>query len=255
MLCSLKCNVFQAPDADVNSTMKRLWRALELLAWTAFFAFAALVLALRFWLLPKVEEFRPEIVATASRALGAPVKIGAIEAGWLGLRPQVSLYDVRIQDAQGRDALVLPVIENVVAWRSLAAGGLRLHSLVIDGPRLEVRRDAAGALYVAGRKVSGGGPGDPQLADWVLDHSEIVVRNAEIEWTDEKRAAPPLTLSSLDFRLRNSGSRHSVGLSARPPAALGSGLELRAELSGRSAADLAEWNGRIYVELGYTDLA
>lgn len=255
MLCSLKCNVFQEPDADVNSIMKRLWRAFELLAWTAFFSFAALVLALRFWILPQVEQYRPEIIATASRALGAPVKIGAIEAGWLGLRPQVSLYDVRIQDAQGRDALVLPVIENVLAWRSLAAGGLRLHSLAIEGPRLAVRRDAAGALYVAGMKVSGGSAGDPQLVDWVLEQSEIVIRNAEIEWIDEKRAAPPLTLSSLDFRLRNSGSRHSIGLSARPPTALGTGLEVRAELSGRSAADLAEWNGRVFVELGYTDLA
>src|SRR5262245_13350950 len=139
MLCSLKCNVFQEPGADVKSIMRRLWRALEFLAWTAFFVFAMLVLVLRFWVLPKVEEYRPEITAAATRALGAPVKIGAIEAGWLGLRPQVSLYDVRIQDAQGRDALVLPVIENVLAWRSIAAGGLRLHSLAIEGPRLAVR--------------------------------------------------------------------------------------------------------------------
>ena len=236
--------------------MRRLWRAVELLAWTAFFAFAAMLLALRFWVLPDVERYRPDIVAAATRALGAPVKVGAIEAGWLGLRPQVSLYDVRIQDPQGRDALVLPVIENVIAWRSLLAGGLRLHSLAIDGPRLAVRRDASGALYVAGLKVSGSGDaGDQQVADWVLDQSEIVVRNAEIEWIDEKRGAAPLALSGLDFRLRNSGGRHSIGLSARPPAALGSGLEVRAELSGRSAADLAEWNGRVYVELGYTDLA
>jgi uncharacterized protein (TIGR02099 family) len=236
--------------------MKRLWRALELLAWTAFFAFAALVLALRFWILPGIEHYRPDIVAAATRSLGTPVKIGGIEAGWLGLRPQVTLYDVRIQDAQGQDALVLPVIDNVVAWRSLLAGGLRLHSLAIDGLRLSVRRDATGTLHVAGMKLAGGGgASDQRIADWVLDQSEIVVRNAEIEWIDEKRGAAPLALSNLDFRLRNSGSRHSIGLSARPPVALGSGLEVRAELSGRSAADLAEWNGRTYVELGYTDLA
>ena len=236
--------------------MRRLWRAIEFLAWTAFFVFAALLLALRFWVLPDVERYRGDIVAAATRTVGAPVKIGAIEAGWLGLRPRVSLYDVRIQDAQGRDALVLPEVENVIAWRSLLAGGLRLHSLAIDGPRLGIRRDAAGALYVAGVRVSDSASGgDQRIADWVLDQSEIVVRNAEIEWLDEKRGAAPLALSGLDFRLRNSGSRHSVGLSARPPAALGSGLELRAELSGRSAADLAAWNGRVYLELGATDLA
>jgi len=233
--------------------MKRLWRAIEILAWAAFFAFAALVLALRFWLLPDIERYRGDIVAAVSRTVGAPVQIGAIEAGWLGLRPQVSLFDVRIQDAQGREVLVLPVVDNVLAWRSLLVGGLRLHSLAIDRPRLSVRRDAAGALYVAGMKVSDT-KGESRITDWILDQNEIVVRNAEIEWLDEKRAAPPLWLSGLELRLRNAGLQHSIGLSARPPAALGSGLELRAELSGSSAEDLSAWGGRMYLEVGYTDL-
>ncbi len=234
--------------------MRHLWRAIEFLAWAAFFAFAALLLALRFWILPDIERYRDDIVAAASRSIGAPVKIGAIEAGWLGLRPQVNLIDVRIHDAQGREALVLPLVENVVAWRSLLVGGLRLHSLVIDRPRLSVRRDAAGALHVAGVRLADTG-GDHRATDWILDQNEIAVRNAEIEWLDEKRGAPPLALSGLDLRLRNAGDRHSIGLSARPPAALGSGLELRAELSGRSASDLAAWDGRAYLELGYIDLA
>jgi uncharacterized protein (TIGR02099 family) len=234
--------------------MKRLWRAIEILAWAAFFAFAALVLALRFWLLPGIERYRGDIVTAVSRTVGAPVRIGAIEAGWLGLRPKVSLFDVRIQDGEGREALVLPVVENVIAWRSLLAGGLRLHSLAIDHPRLGVRRDAAGALYVAGIRVSDA-RGERRFIDWILEQEEIAVRNAQIEWIDEKRGAPPLALSGLELRLRNAGDSHSIGLSARPPAELGSGFDLRAELSGRSAQDLAGWNGRAYLELGYTDLA
>src|SRR5260221_7185106 len=223
--------------------MRHLWRAIEFLAWAAFFAFAALLLALRFWILPDIERYRDDIVAAASRTIGAPVKIGAIEAGWLGLRPQVNLIDVRIHDAQGREALVLPAVENVVAWRSLLVGGLRLHSLAIDRPRLGVRRDAAGVLYVAGIKLADD-QSDGSVADWILDQHEIVVRDADIEWLDEKRGAPPLALSGLELRLRNTGDQHSIGLSARPPAALGTGLELRAELTGRSALDLAAWNGR-----------
>jgi uncharacterized protein (TIGR02099 family) len=240
--------------SNVNSTMKRLWRAAEILAWTAFFAFAVLVLGLRFWLLPNIERYRDDIVAAVTRTIGRPVKIGAIEAGWLGLRPQVSFADVRIYDAEGREALVLPSVDNVLSWKSLIRGTLRLESLVIEGPRLAARRDAAGALYIAGIKLSDA-KGDGAMLDWALRQDEIVVRNAEIEWQDEKRGAPPLALSALDLRLRNSGSAHSLGVSARPPPALGSGLELRAELTGSSAADLAAWSGRVYAELGYTDLA
>src|ERR1700682_3410089 len=234
--------------------MKRLARALEVLAWTAFFAFAALVLGLRYWLLPDIERYRGEIVARVAATVGQPVKISRIEAGWHGLRPQINLADVRIYDAEGREALVLPRVENILSWRSLAHRELRLHSLMIDGPRLTVRRDAQGALYVAGMKL-GGRDGEGGLGDWILGQEEIDIRNAEIEWRDEKRAAPPLALTALSLRLRNQGELHSMGLAARPPAALGASFELRAELAGQTLSQAGTWNGHLYAELGYTDLA
>src|SRR5712691_4595121 len=233
--------------------MKPLWRAIEALAWIAFFVFATLVLALRFWLLPDIERYRGDIVAAIERSVGLPIKIGGIEAGWLGLRPQISLSDVHLYDHQGREVLALPSIRNVVSWRSLLYGQVRLHSVAVDGPRLDVRRDADGALYVAGMKLAA--DGERHFADWLLGQEEIVISNAEIEWRDEKRAAPPLALSALNLRLRNSGDQHSIGLTARPPEELGSSVELRARLEGRSATDPAAWNGRLYAQLGYTDLA
>jgi len=233
--------------------MKRLARAIEILAWSAFFAFAALVLLLRFWVLPDIERYREDIVAAISRSVGLPVRVGAIEAGWLGLRPQIRLTDVRIHDAQGREALVLPSIENVVAWRSLAHRELRLHRLAIDGPRLAVRRDAAGEVYVAGLKVARG-EGGAGLAGALLGQAEVVVRNAEIEWRDELRGAPPLVLSGLELRLAGSGGALALGLSARPPAELGSGVELRALLDA-SGPEPGAWSGRVFLQLGYTDLA
>jgi len=232
--------------------MKRLARAIEILAWSAFFAFAALVLLLRFWVLPDIERYREDIVAAISRGIGLPVRVGAIEAGWLGLRPQIRLTDVRIADAQGREALVLPSIENAVAWSSLAHRELRLHRLSIDRPRLAVRRDAAGDVYVAGLKVARGEGGG--LAGALLGQAEVVVRNAEIEWRDELRGAPPLVLSGLELRLAGSGGALALGLSARPPAELGSGVELRALLDARGPQPGA-WSGRVFLQLGYTDLA
>ncbi|MGH8706081.1 MAG: YhdP family protein, partial [Burkholderiales bacterium] len=229
-------------------------RWLEVLAWTAFFAFAIVFLALRYWVLPNVERYREDIVAALSRSIGLPVKIGALATDWQGLRPRLSMGDVRIYDRDGREALVLPAVENVVAWRSLLVMDLRLHSFVIDGPKLSIHRDAGGAITVGGIRLAED-RNDGGLTDWILGQSEIVVRDAEIEWRDEYRRAPPLLLSALNLRLRNDGDEHSIGLSARPPRQLGPGLELRAELVGRSVKQLAAWNGRVYAELGYTDLA
>jgi uncharacterized protein (TIGR02099 family) len=235
--------------------MKRLWRAVEFLAWLAFFAVAAAVLALRYWLLPDIERYRDDITAAVAHSLGQPVSIGGIEAGWLGLRPQISLSDVRLYDVQGRPALELPRVDNVLSWRSLIERRLQLHSLIIERPRLRVRLDKSGALHVAGMQLAQDGGGDHRVSGWLLAQEEVVIRDAEIEWRDDKRGAPPLALSSLNLRLRNTGEQHSLGLSALPPAALGARFELRAELRGGSVADLAAWNGRVYAEFGYTDLA
>jgi uncharacterized protein (TIGR02099 family) len=224
---------------SVNSTMKRVGRAVEFLAWAVFFACAALVLALRLWLLPDIERYRGEIVAGVSRAVGQPVSIGAIQAGWSGLHPHVNLSDVRIRDLAGREVLALPKVE------------LRLGSLVIDGLRVQVRRDVRGNLHIAGRQLGEG----TAFSQWALEQDEVVLRNAEIEWLDELRGAPPLALSSLNLRLQNAGDQHAIGLTAQPPPELGSALELRARLRGHSLAELAQWGGRLYAELGYTKLA
>jgi uncharacterized protein (TIGR02099 family) len=233
---------------------KALVRALEVLAWVAFFSFAIIFLSLRYWLLPNIERYRGDIVAAISQSTGLPVKIGALATDWQGLRPRISIADVRVSDHEGREALVLPMVENVISWRSLFAGSLRLRSLVIDGPKLSVRRDKEGAITVAGIKV-GGDKGDGRLTDWLLAQNEIVVRGAEIEWLDEQRGAPPLELSALNFRLANEGNRHAIGISARPPRELGPGVELRAQLEGASVRQPDKWSGRIFVELGATNLA
>ncbi|HET7672164.1 MAG TPA: YhdP family protein, partial [Burkholderiales bacterium] len=172
----------------------------------------------------------------------------------LGLRPQINLSDVRIYDAEGREALVLPSVQNILSWRSLADGELRLHALAIEGPRLAIRRDSAGTFYIAGMKLAADS-GDSKLGDWILGQQRIEIRGAEVEWRDEKRAAPPLVVSAIDLRVTNDGARHSLGLVGRPPAALGANLELRAEFSGESLERLRGWDGRVYAELGHTDFA
>ncbi len=234
--------------------LRRLLRAIEVLAWAGFFVFAVIFLALRYWLLPSVEQYRGAIVAAISDSIGLPVKIGALATEWQGLRPKLLIADVRIYDRDGREALRLPAVENVVAWRSLVARELRLHSFLIDGPKLAVRRDANGEIFVAGIRVSGDTT-DGRLSDWILSQGRIIIRGAEIEWRDETRKAPPLTLSALNLNLENDGDEHRVGLSARPPRELGPGLEVRAALEGRSVKHPARWNGRVYAALGATDLA
>src|SRR5205085_568983 len=237
-----------------DSNMQRLGRTLEVIAWAASFLVAAAVLMLRYVALRQIGRLRPEIVSLVSEIVGRPVKIGGIEAQWLGLRPQINFTDVRIYDAEGREALVLPAVENILSWRSLAHARLRLHTLRINEPRLTVRRDAQGALYVAGIKLVAT-PGERGFSDWLFGQHDIEVRNAQIEWRDEQRGAAPLVLSALSLRLVNDGERHAAGVIARLPETVGGTVELRAELAAADVDDLRSWNGRLYAEIGAADLA
>lgn len=257
----MQTDVESSPPGARSTRLRRILRAVgpwlrpfEALTWALLFVVAGLFIALRYWVLPDIERYRPEIVNVISGAIGMPVRIGAVSASWEGLRPQVDLTDLRIYDHDGREVLALPSVQNIVAWRSLARGELRLHALTIDGPRLAIRRSKAGTLFVAGMRLDPD-TGEGKFADWVLGQREIVVRNAEIEWQDELRDAPLLALRALNFRLRNEGEEHSIGLTAHPPAELGSTLDVRAELFGESAMRPSAWNGQVYAELGYTNLA
>lgn len=128
-----------------------------------YFAFVALVLALRYWILPNITVYRPDLERLATQAVGLPVTIGKLEASWEGLHPELALEDVRIADRAGRPALILPRVEGVLSWWSLPTLELRLRRLEIDNPALQIRREADGRLLVAGIPVntqgSGGGLG------------------------------------------------------------------------------------------------
>ncbi|HEX5802019.1 MAG TPA: YhdP family protein [Azospira sp.] len=233
---------------------RRGWR---LLGWTLlalYFAFAGLILTLRYSILPNIERYRGDIEQLASEALALPVHIDGIVAGWNGLKPDLILSGVRVDDAGGRPALAFSRVEAVLDWSSLPRLELRLALLAIDEPVLHVRRDAAGALTVGGIPVSEGGE-DAGVADWVLAQRRIRVSGATLVWEDERRGAPPLILEDLNLALDNRGRHHDFGLTALPPPELAARIDLRGRLEGDDLAALGSWRGELFTELDYVDLA
>lgn len=66
--------------------------------------------ALHLFIVPRISELRPQLETQASQALGVTVRIGAIVTRSAGLLPSFELTDVRLLDAEGREALHLPRI-------------------------------------------------------------------------------------------------------------------------------------------------
>ena len=237
-----------------RSLVRRLLRFAGIAALVAYFGFAAVVLALRFWILPQIEE-HPELIAQAiSRNINQRVSIGGADSGWQRLRPYLALTDLRLYDQEGRVALSLPSVSLTVSWDSLAFGALRFHSLILDKPHLSIRRDLAGAVYVAGVKLNTEDAG-AGFSDWLLAQREVIVRDAQVNWDDQLRRAPLLSLADLNLVMRNRGSHHRFALRAQPPRELAAALDLRGDLEGGTFEQLQAWNGRLYAELAYADLA
>ena len=124
-------------------------RAARLLLWTAdalliaVGVFCALLLTVRFVVFPQVESRRAQIVAALSSRLGEPVEIDAIDTGWDGWNPKLSIRGFKVGDA-AHPVLDLPRVDMVIAWTSLPLLDVRLKELALQGPRLALRRDAAG---------------------------------------------------------------------------------------------------------------
>lgn len=235
----------------------RWWRlGLRLVGWGVL---AAWSLALLVWLtfhwgiLPRLDEWRPRIEAYASHALGLPVQIGRIQARSSGWIPAMELDDVVLRDARGREALRLPKVSAALSVSSLLSMQLRFEQLLIDGPRLEVRRDAQGRLRVAGLDVEGDAVGEGgALADRFFEQHEFVIRGGVLRWVDELRAAPPLELSQVQLVVRNRLNRHDLRLDATPPPAWGQRFTLvaraRQPLLAR-AGDWQRWRGTVHANL------
>ena len=237
---------------------KSRWRiAARIVGWTllvAYFLFAAMLLALRHWILPKVAEYRSDVEQYASKVLGQRITIGAMDADWQGLRPELLLDNVTVFDHDGRAALSLPAVEATLAWTSALIGSPRFYSLVFDRPRLEIRRDEAGKFYVAGIELHAAQVGDAGIAQWVFSQREIVIRDASVSWDDKQRGAPLLELPGFNFVLRNGFLGHRFAFKAKPSAELASALDVRGDLDRLDAGDPGECVGQIYAELDYTDL-
>jgi len=219
---------------------------------------AAGVLGVRYWVLPRIDQWRPQIEAYASQALGSRVAIGAIEANWQGLNPRLDLTAVQVYDDAVDPVLTLPSVSAVLGWRSILALSPKLVSLQVERPEISLRRDASNHLWVAGQDIDlnasdHGTDLDHPALRWLGAQRELRVRGATIRWQDELRQAPELTLSGVDFLARNGSLSHRFVLRAAAGEALARNVELRGEFNRNlfavNSANPGNWSGQLYMQV------
>ena len=139
---------FWTRSADALADVAYRYRFFFRVAFGIFFAIylviAVIILGIRYIVLPQVSAYKIEIERMASESLGCPVSFGEIEASWYGLQPRVDLEDVVVSDNEGHEVVRLEHVGAVVSWWSLPLMEVRLESLQIDKPDIQVMRDRQG---------------------------------------------------------------------------------------------------------------
>lgn len=218
------------------------------------FIFALIVGGVRLWLLPNIENYRETIARNLSEATKQRITIGRLEGRWSGFNLQLTLGDFAVHDKAGQPALKLDRVDSTLSWWSLIYFEPRFDSIEIARPALNVKRDKRGVVSIIGIEMSDSAD-TGGLSDWLLRQDEIVIHDAAITWQDEMRGAPDLALKQVDFRIENSGSHHRFGLRAVPPANIATPLDVRGDLTGNTVQALTQWNGQLFAQFDYTDIA
>jgi uncharacterized protein (TIGR02099 family) len=224
-----------------------------------YFVFCTLFLSLRYVVLPNIDHYKTQVEQLATKTIGRPVSIATIHASWRGLKPHLLLNNVVIYDKDGGQALSLPKVSTTVSWWSVMVADLRLDTLEISRPDMDIERDLQGNLYVAGLLIDSTKGGDGKGADWVLSQREIVIRDGRVRWNDKLRDAPELVLNDVDLVLHNDGKNHKFGFKATPPAAFAAPIDVRAEFGhpyfAKSLSDIKLWKGTMYADWQGADLS
>ncbi len=213
------------------------------------------MLLLRYAVLPQVESYRDEIVAALEKASGLAVSVRGLQGGWDGLRPHLTLSGLAIADRRGESALAFERAEATLSWWALAVGEVQFHDIEFVNPELVLRRGTDGIVYLADKPLNRAGPGEGDLAAWILRQPRLRVSGATLVWRDELAGAPELRLANVDITVRKRLGRHQALLAAEPPRHLAHRIELRAEVEiGRHDG---RWQaaGRLYGEAMHADLA
>jgi uncharacterized protein (TIGR02099 family) len=232
------------------------WVLYALLSLLAIFILAAL--AVRFILFPNIGQYKDDFAAYATKRIGQKVTVGNIETGWDGISPHFVLKNIDLFDAENRSAFHLNDAEANISWLSIPLLHPHLSNLVVNNPKITIRRMTDGNIYLAGVNLSG--PSNPDFANWLFSQRKVNIKNAQVIWLDDVRKAPPLSLKELNLTLSNPAwqslfGQHQFELSALPSTGTNQAITANGRFVGRDISKLNTWHGNLFLQLKQADVA
>lgn len=238
----------------------RLLRALAWLLVIAYFVAGLGYLALRYLVWPNTALWLPRVERVLAESVGKPLRIGAVRAGFDGLRPSLDVEGVAVLDAGGEPAFSVDRIHAALSLGSLAAGQIRFARLEVEAPSLRVERLAPDRFVVGGIELdlAGAGKGDSGTGgvDWLFAQRLVALRGVDLEWID-RVSGRVLELEGADLVLGAVGRRHRLSLKVAQVPGLGSSVDAAIELhrpAFSALSDWRRWTGELHLAVAQAEL-
>jgi len=252
-----------SPVSEGGKPARGRRRAPGPLRWLGWSGVAAIVLvgvswlAIRDFVWPNLDRWRPAIERRLADSIGRPVRLGELSTGLDGLRPRLIARDVAIDDGQGRSAFAATEIRAVLSLRSLLTGRPALALLEIDAPSLRIERLGEGRLRIAGVDLDLDTPSGGDALARLFAHRRVVLRHATVDWEDHV-VGESATLRDVDISLGSVGRRHRASLRAAEVLDVGGGIDAAIEFYRPPFTSIHEWrswHGEAYVSAQRVELA
>ncbi|WP_139798762.1 YhdP family protein [Andreprevotia lacus] len=216
-----------------------------------------LIIALtwQFYLLPRLDQFRPAIVKAIADASGANLSVRHLSGGWAGFFPRLLIEGVTVRDAQQQPRISIDAIDAELSWSSIVLLSPNFHSLTLNRPRLSVLRDRNDIWHVGGFALTGKPGNDNRFVDWLLEQGNLAIADGEIEWQDQLGDEPAQRLTDVRITTSKFFRRHRFSLAVTPPATLASPLEVEGNWYGGTVAEWRQWHGVLTARMSRVELA
>lgn len=231
----------------------------------AYFITAFAYLGLRYWVAPRIDDWRPYLTEQFSQRFGVAISVGHLSLAWSGSGPAFLMQDVQLRDEGGGRVLTLPKVQGRLSWQGLWHGEASFQDLELDGLELAVHRDKDHRLTLfsdsvvvenddsqSGQDDEGVGLGHP-LVQWLSRQARVVFRDASLVWSDDTRDGRPLTLDKVTLAWLSDGQRYRLGLAGEPVGDIGERFLLKGEFTQTdmqaAVDDPQAWDARLYIDI------
>jgi len=212
---------------------------------------AALVAASAWYLLPRLENYKPQVERLVSHYLGQRITIARLDGGWQGLDVTLRASGVRVAvgDHPGsgmRFGQMLLSFDPISVFRQ----GRTFERLELKGPTIEAARLADGRIRV-GDTIIGTPRGTLRR---LLQGRNLVITDGTLVWRDAMARGEDLSIENVDVHIRSRGGGRRFEFTASAPQRLLGGFRG----SGRYDPQLlgaGTWTAEVDVALEHLDLA